>query len=156
MAQVTPAADYPNAAPIAEALRLEMTYASIARMKHGDVLIRGAMLAEGGAVNVVAGVSRRRQLFLSFDDSRLPYRAIEGQVFGAGQRIQPSRFSEGFAVVFVLDGLAFAIIADSPDDVISAIFCIPPNPERGKRVKITKRDGAIVAIAREPKSLGRA
>jgi hypothetical protein len=129
-AQVTPGAEFPNANAVAEALGLEMAYASVANMKGGNLIIRGATLDDGTGIYVVAALSPRRELFLSFEDSRLPYRAIEGEMFGDDQHIQKSRASEGFAVVFHRDGLEFAITADSPDDVVDAIFCRTPEIHR--------------------------
>ena len=130
LARATPGADFPNANAIAAALGLEMAYATVANMRGGNLLIRGALLDDGTGIYVAAMLSPRRELFLSFDDSRLPYRAIEGEVFGDGQHIQKSRASEGFAVVFQCAGLEFAITADSPDDTVDAIFCRTPVPPR--------------------------
>ncbi|WP_158812518.1 hypothetical protein [Methylocapsa sp. S129] len=130
LARVTPAVDFPNANAIAAALSLEMAYASVANMKGGNLIVRGALLDDGTGIQIIAALSPRRELFLSFEDSRLPYRDIEGEVFGDDQHIQKSRASEGFAIVFYRDGLEFAITADSPDDVVDAIFCRTPNPRR--------------------------
>ena len=128
MARVTPADDYPDADALAAALGLDMTYASLATMKQGNLLVRGARLLEGGPVHIVAALSPRRELFLSFEDSGLPYREIAGATFGAEQRLQQSRFSEGFAIVFHIDGLEFVITTDSPDSKVGAIFCIARDP----------------------------
>jgi hypothetical protein len=131
MARVTPAADFPDAHVIAEALGLEMTYATTAKMKHGDLVLRGATLDNGAIdVRVLGALSPKRELFLTFEHSRLAYRDIEGETFGKDQRIQKSRFGEGLGVVFYIDDLEFAITASSPDGVVEAIFCTALHPDR--------------------------
>ena len=131
MAQATPAADFPSANTIAGALGLEMTYATVTKIKHGNLIIRGTTLDDGAvAVHILGALSPRRELLLMFEDPRLPYRAIERETFGSDQRIQQSRFSEGFAAVFHIGDLEFAITASSPDGAIEAIFCNAADPDR--------------------------
>jgi hypothetical protein len=130
MAYATLAPEFAEASALIEALDLEMTYASIAPMKRGNLIIRGATLNDGTAVHVIAAVSPTRELVVLLQDSRPPYRTIEGEAFGSRQRIQKSRVSDGFAVVFHIDGLEFALTADSPDDVVSAVLCNLPDPNR--------------------------
>jgi hypothetical protein len=130
MAYATLAPEYPEASALIEALDLQMTGASLAPMKRGDLTICGATLNDGTAIHVIAAVSPRRELVLLLDDPRLPYHAIEGEVFGSRQRVQKSRLSESFAIVFHVDGLEFAVTADSADNVVSAVLCSLPDPDR--------------------------
>jgi hypothetical protein len=129
MARVTPAVDFPDAGAIAEALHLDINRATLTTMKGGNLIIRNAML-DGVEIEIVAAISPRREFYLSFRNAHLRYRDIEDEVFGDDQRIQQSKFSEGFAVVFQADGLECAITADSPDAFVDAIFCRPPKPGR--------------------------
>jgi hypothetical protein len=60
------------------------------------------------------------------------YRDIEHEVFGDDQRIQKSKYSEGFFVVFHVDGLECALTADSQDAFVDAILCRPAPGQSGQ------------------------
>ncbi len=118
------AVDYPNSTTIAEALNLDMSYATVATMRSGHVLIRDAVLPGGSSnVDLVACVGPRPELLILLHGSGPPYRDVEGETFGEDQRIQKSRFSDGFAIVFRANGLSYALTASSPDSLVEAAFC---------------------------------
>jgi hypothetical protein len=70
------------------------------------------------------------------------YRDIEHEVFGDDQRIQKSKYSEGFFVVFHVDGLECALTADSQDAFVDAILCRPA--PRAKRSIDTKMGSVLI------------
>jgi len=118
------AADYPNSATIAEALSLDMSHATVVTMRSGHIMIREAILPGGSShVDLVASVGARPELLILLHGSGPFYRDIERETFGEDQKIQKSRFSEGFSVVFRANGLSYALTASSPDNLVEAIFC---------------------------------
>jgi hypothetical protein len=118
------ATNYPEATTIAEALSLDMSHATVATMRSGHVMIRDAALPGAlSNVDLVASVGPRAELLVLLHGSGPSYRDIEGETFGEDQKIQKSRLSEGFAVVFRANGLSYALTASSPDSLVEAIFC---------------------------------
>lgn len=93
-------------------------------MRAGHVLIRDAVLlgAASGA-EIVACVGPRPELLILLQGCGPAYRDIEGEIFGEDQKIQKSRFSEGFALVFRANGLSYALTASSRDSLVEATFC---------------------------------
>ena len=125
------ASDFPDANVIAGTLQLDMSRANVVTMKSGDLLIGEVALDDGAAgADVIAMPPPRREFIVLFRRPDLPYRAIEGKIFGQRQRVQQSKVSDGFAVVFLVEGFEFAITASSPDGAVEALFCrVDPGKE---------------------------
>jgi hypothetical protein len=132
------AADFPEAGSIAKALHLDMAHAVLSTMKGGNLIIRDATL-DGVEVYIIAAITPRRDFYLFLRDAKIRYRDIEDEVFGDDQRINKSRYSEGFAVVFHIDGLECALTPDSQDAVVDAILCRPPKPDQVPRQSVQSR-----------------
>jgi hypothetical protein len=118
--------NFPDANTLVGALGLDTRGAAIANTKRGDLIISNAALDSSALkVGVVATLAPIRKLMLLFDDPRPSYKNIEGMAFGANQRLQQSRLSSGFAVLFQANHFDFAITASAPDGVLETISCVP-------------------------------
>ena len=106
MTQVLRSADYPNAAALSGALDLDLSNARIGRPKSAMVVKDGGLNGAGLALTgIVCGVIPRKEIWLFFENSGLPYREIKDKIFGADQRLIPSKLSQGVGVRFEIDGL---------------------------------------------------
>jgi hypothetical protein len=126
LTQAFRSADFPNAETIAGFLDLNLSSARITRTERGPFGIHHALLAPDVEVGVIGALSPRRQLVLIFVDSQIPYREFAGAVFGANQRIQYSKFSQGFAVLFDVDELCGILTASGPDGVVETLSVEAP------------------------------
>lgn len=126
LTQVIRSADFPDATSFARALDLDISAARITNAKSG-MCINGARL-NGTAVNVgiACGVTPWREIWLLFDNSSVPYRDVNDEIFGADQRIVPSKRSAGFGVLFEIDGWTCGYTASSADGDVDSLFCEEP------------------------------
>ena len=88
--------------------------------------IRDVRLDCGAKIDFVWGKAPHREIWLLIAHSSLPYGDVKDQIFGANQRIVPSKHSAGFAVLFEIDGWDCGCTADSPEADISSAFCGQP------------------------------
>jgi len=126
LAQALQSSDFPNVDTIATVLDLDVSGAGITKTDHGPLGIRNAQLAGDVEVGVIGALSPRRQLVLIFVDSRIPYSEFAGAVFGADQRIQHSKFSQGFAVLFDVGEFCGILTASGPDGVVETLSVEAP------------------------------
>jgi hypothetical protein len=130
LTQVIGRIDFPDANILAAAIELDLSQARIARMKTRDMIISDARLRRNSiGISVTCTLSPRRAIWLLLDKSALHYRDVKDEVFGANQRIQPSKRSAGFGVLFDLNGWTCGYTADSPDDTVKALFCEESNAQ---------------------------
>ncbi|MGP0057849.1 MAG: hypothetical protein ACLPID_00970 [Beijerinckiaceae bacterium] len=122
-------ADFPDANTLAAVLDLNISQARITKTKQGNMGINGARL-NGSAVEVgiTCGITPRREIWLLFDNSSTPYRDVKDEIFGANQRVQPSKRSAGFGVLFEIDGLICGFTVSSSDGDVDSLFCEEPKP----------------------------
>lgn len=114
---------YPDVAAIANLPHLDVSAAKTAETKRGVLAVYGARLDDGTQADVIGVASPRKLLHISLPNSSIPYQAASNQIFGLNQRIERSRFSEGLAVVFEIDGLICGFTASGPNGVIESLFC---------------------------------
>ncbi len=125
--------EVPDAARLAKVLDLDISKSRIANAR--SVLgIHDAFLDGNIEIDAAWGRPPHRQICLVIAHSSLPSRSVEDEVFGANQRIVPSRHSAGFGVVFEIDGWECGYTADSPDADVGFVFCREPKaPSVGQR-----------------------
>ncbi|WP_158812508.1 hypothetical protein [Methylocapsa sp. S129] len=123
-------ADFPDAGTIAKQLDMDVSAAKVAKTKRGLLTIHGAALGGAVVVDVVGSVTPQRTIYLLFTNSSIPYRDVDGEVFGADQRVQQSRHSEGFAILCEKDGLTCGLTASGPNGVVQSLFCEAPRLAR--------------------------
>ena len=124
--------EFPDAAILAAALGLDISQAAITKTKQGNLGINGARL-NGSGVGIACGLVPRREIWILFDNSSTPYRAVRDETFGANQRIEQSKVGTGFGVVFEIGGLVCGYTADSPDADVDAIFCEESTPSSSRK-----------------------
>lgn len=115
--------EVPDAAVLASALDLDLSQARITKTKSVMAVHEARFNHADVAVDAVWGFAPHREIWLLIPNSSLPYQDVKDEVFGSNQRIQPSRHSAGFAVLFEIDGWTCGYTADLPDADVSAIFC---------------------------------
>jgi hypothetical protein len=129
LTQAIRGADFPNATTLAPSLGLDLSGAKISQTKSKLMAINGARLNSSGVgINIACGIVPRREIWLLIENSSTPYRDVKDKIFGANQRIQPSKITGGFAVLFEIDGLNCGYTASSPDSDVDALFCEEPKP----------------------------
>ena len=127
LAQVVRGAGSPDAETTAKRLDLDVSSAKIAKTKRGLLTIYGAHLrGDDVVVDLIASVAPRRAVDLLFKNSGIPYRAVEGQIFGADQRVQHSKHSDGFAILFQEGELTCGLTASGLNGVVDSVFCKAP------------------------------
>jgi hypothetical protein len=127
LVQVVRSADFPDADTIMQCLNLDTSTARISKTKKGVLTINDTHLRKGDLdVYVIGSLSPLRALNLLFTKSQITYRSIDGEVFGADQRIERSKRSEGFAILFQDDELCCGLTVSGPDGVIESVFCEAP------------------------------
>jgi hypothetical protein len=119
-----------DARAIGDSLDLDVSGARITNTKNKFITIRDARLRDGGGVVVISGVTPRRLITALFENPTLAFAAIEGETFGPGQRILPSRYSDGFAVVFEEAGLRCGLTVSGENGVVDSVFCQESRPAR--------------------------
>ena len=107
-------ADFPDAANLATVLDLDISKAVITKTETDTVAIYGARLNRDVDVGLVCGVTPRRSIWLVFSASSLSYGGLEGEAFGKNQRIEVSKFNDGLAVLFEMDGWICGLTASLP------------------------------------------
>ncbi|MHB8885824.1 MAG: hypothetical protein ACYC5H_12255 [Methylovirgula sp.] len=127
LTQTIRGADFPDTTSLASALDLDISEAKITKMKFGNTIISGAHLSGSSIViDVVCGVTPWREIWILFDNASIPYRDVTDEIFGADQRIIPSKLSPGFGVLFEIDGWTCGFTASSPDGDVDSLFCEEP------------------------------
>lgn len=122
-------ADFPDAAALAAALNVDLSHARVTKTKKGNLAIQDAHLNDGGlTLDIACGVAPPHDIWLLIKDSALPYRNIKDEIFGADQRIQGSKFSTGFGVIFEIDGWTCGFTAPSPEGDVDSLFCQESKP----------------------------
>ncbi len=123
-------ADFPNATTLATTLDLDTSQARIMTTKKRNLAINGARLNSSGVgINIACGITPQREIWLLMENSSTPYRDVKDEIFGADQRIIPSKRGAGFGVLFEIDGLTCGYTASAPDSDVDALFCEEfPNP----------------------------
>ena len=123
--------DDPDAAILASALDLDLSQARVIKMKPA-MAVRDARLNESGiAIDIIWGIRPRREIWVLMGKSAIPYGAIKDEIFGTHQRLQPSKLSAGFAVLFDINGWTCGYTASSPDGTLDALFCVGPKVAAG-------------------------
>jgi hypothetical protein len=131
LVQIVETNDFPNADTISHALDIDVSAATIAKTKGGLLTIYdGRMGDKKTAVDVLAALKPMLSLDLLFSNSDIPYRDADGMVFGANQRLEQSKRSEGFAIIFQENGLTCGLTASSKYGVVQSLFCHAPQPAR--------------------------
>lgn len=115
--------DFPDTMCLANLLDLDVSQAKISTAKAGMSINRARLSRSGTEISIVCGILPRREIWLIFDNPLLPYREIKGQIFGNNQRIEPSKLSAGFGVLFEIDGWTCGYTASSPDGYVDSLFC---------------------------------
>jgi hypothetical protein len=129
LARVLRSADFPDAASIASALDLDISTARITKTKLGSMGINGAHLDGSGVeIGIACGITPQREIWLLMENSSTPYRDVKDEIFGADQRIVPSKHGAGFGVLFEINGLTCGYTASSPDGDVDSLFCEAPKP----------------------------
>jgi hypothetical protein len=129
LTQAIRGADFPSATTLASALDLDLSQARVVTTKQKNMAVHDACLNGSGiGINVACGVHPRREIWLLIENSSTPYRDAKDEIFGANQRLQPSKITGGFAVLFEIDGWACGYTASSPDSDVDALFCEEPKP----------------------------
>lgn len=129
LTQAIRGADFPSAEILATALDLDLSGARISQTKSKLMAIHNARLNGGGVgINIACGIVPRREIWLLIKNSSTPYRDVKDEIFGADQRVIPSKRSVGFGVLFKIDGLTCGYTASSPDSDVDALFCEEPKP----------------------------
>ncbi len=124
LTQVIGKVDFPDAASLATALDLDISQASVTETKLRTMCINTARLNSSATeVGIACGVTPRREIWLIFVNPSIHYRDLKDEVFGANQRIQPSKLRKGLGVLFELDGWTCGLTASSPDGVLQSLFC---------------------------------
>jgi len=124
--------EVPDAAVLASALDLNLSQARIVKTKSVMAVHDARFNHTDVALDAVWGFAPHRQIWLLTRNLSLPYREVRDEVFGSNQRIQPSRHSAGFAVLFEIDGWTCGYTADSPDADVNAVFCEARGRWQGK------------------------
>jgi hypothetical protein len=96
--------ELPDAAYLAEALDLDISRSRVTNAK-SVLSIQNAILDRNIEIDAAWGRPPHREICLEIAHSSLPYRSVKDEIFGANQRIVPSRHSVGFGVVFEIDPL---------------------------------------------------
>jgi hypothetical protein len=116
---------------IADRLSLDVSKAKISKTKHGLTTIYGAQLgASLTEIDLLVSVTPRRELWLLFPNSRIPYEDVRDKTFGINQRIEQSKFSEGFAILFPMNGFICGLTAPGPNGFVGSVFCEEPRSAR--------------------------
>lgn len=126
MVQALQAADFPNAEDIAAALDLDMSAARVMATPRGPLGINNARLAGGDKVGLIGAVGSKRQIILLFSESKIPFRDFAGVTFGPNQRIQHSKYSAGFAVLFDVGAFLGVLTASGSDGVVQSLSIASP------------------------------
>lgn len=115
--------EFPDITGLATRLGLDISQARIGTTKRVEC-VNGVRLKDGGpAANIAWGILPHRSIWVLFQGASIPYRSLKDEVFGTAQRIQPSKYGTGFAVVFEFDGWTCGYTADSETSNINAVFC---------------------------------
>jgi hypothetical protein len=121
-------ASFPDATALAAALDLDISQAKITKTEASTVAINGARLNGDLDIGIVCGVAPRRSIWLIFSTPSLSYRDLEDETFGSNQRIEVSKFNDGLAVLFVMDGWICGLTASLPEKTVLCLFCEEPRP----------------------------
>jgi hypothetical protein len=114
--------DFPDAGNIARTLDLDISKARITRTETRFIGIQNAHLNDGKIdVDLVCGAKPQAEIWLLFKDSCIAYRNLRAEIFGANQRILPSKYSAGFGVLFEIDGLTCGFTVSSPSGMIDSV-----------------------------------
>lgn len=117
--------EVPDAAYLAKALDLDISRSRITDAR--SVLgIQDAIMDGDIEIDAAWGRPPHRAICLVIAHSSLPYSRVKDEIFGANQRIVPSRHSTGFGVVFEIEGCECGYTADSPDADVGFVFCREP------------------------------
>jgi hypothetical protein len=119
-------ADFPNVDEISGLLDLDVSQARITKANSGLSINGAYWRSERTTVGLVCGTSPRREIWVLPNKISLPYRSIEEKIFGANQRVIPSRFDGGLGVVFEIGGLTCGYTAQSPQGDVEGFFCEEP------------------------------
>jgi hypothetical protein len=105
LTRVIGGADFPDISHLAFVLDLDISQARIAKTKQGSLGINGARLSPGAVeICIACGIAPWREIWLLFDNPSTPYEDVKDAIFGAHQRIKPSKRSAGFGFLFEIDG----------------------------------------------------
>lgn len=131
MTHILRSPDFPDAVALAVALDLDLSGSRTTKTKSA-MGIHDARLKGGGiALGVVCGILPRREIMLLFEHSGIAYQAIKDEIFGADQRLIPSKLSQGFGVRFEIDGLTCGYTASSSEGEIESLSCEEPRAMPG-------------------------
>ena len=86
------------------------------------------MIRSGIEVGVVCGVTPRREIWLLANKSSIQYPDLKDEIFGADQRVVPSKLNAGLGVLFEIDALTCGYTASCPDGDVDSFFCEEPSP----------------------------
>jgi hypothetical protein len=126
--------DFPDVTSLAVELAVSVSEAQISRTKSGNMIIMGARLSDYGTpINVVCGIKPWREIWLLFTDPVVPYKDVQAEIYGANQRVVPSKFGAGFGVLFEIDGWNCGYTVSSPTGNIEALFCEAQRPSQQLR-----------------------
>lgn len=125
-------ADFPDATSLAAALDLDLSRATITKTRKKTMCISGARLNGSGVeVGLVCGVAPLHAIWLLLLNAGIPYWDVKDETFGDNQRVEQSKVSAGFAVLFDKDGLRCGFTVDTPSGDVNKIFCEESNPALG-------------------------
>lgn len=137
LARTIRSTDFPDATALAATLDLDISQASITKTETNTVAIYGARLNGDLDIGIVCGVAPRRSIWLVFSTSSLSYGDLEGEVFGKNQRIEVSKFNDGLALLFEMDGWICGLTASLPEKAVLCLFCEEPRPVLANKPPMT-------------------